>query len=168
MRLIRTLSILTAFVCAAATPVAAQAPGPTLLRAAAARVRTQMQGVQNYTVVMNLLGETMTLYASRERPGGPFRLQYATGGERSGALGVAVGMLDQVRLQVMQNADAVTAVAYNGISAETGAPAHRLLILYPCNSLPPPAVRSIILHVDTATRVVRRVAVALGRPGPAT
>jgi hypothetical protein len=171
---------------AAAALVALAQPAPAqgqtaeeILRTVGARARTRMQGVQNYTVNIKTMGQSVVSYASRG-PDGAFHVQAGGTGEMAGMAAEMTGWADELLLMfgsgLAENSltsEDIAAMTYGGVVNSLGAPAYRISASFntadgtaEVNEAMP---RRMVLDVDTATLLTRRMEVEMatgqGTPG---
>ena len=82
MKRSRALRLAAVVLACAATPAAARGQSPEeVLRRVAARTAEAARGVENYTLVLGVTDDTVTLYTSRGSPSDPFRVQFGARGQ---------------------------------------------------------------------------------------
>jgi hypothetical protein len=162
-------AIRAALLACVLAPSAARAQSAAeVLRQVEAQARETTREINNYTVRMQVLEGTVTLYAARPSPNAPFMIQFGADG-RLGPSMATLGINDALILAIQDprmTSLRRNSLSYQGVAEVTGAPAHVIRATPPRGrSDDGGGPRSFTVHFDTATLLPRRLEMGPGAPG---
>lgn len=164
---------------AVAHPAAAQLrTAEEVLRAVVARAQARMEGVQNYTLNVKSMGQSVVIYASRG-PDGTFRVQSGGTDAMAGMVSQMTGWPDEMLLLLVNGLEQNTITPediarsrYEGVVSSSDGPAYRISADFSADSAADTdedMPGRMVLDFDTATLLTRRMeaemAAQSGTPG---
>ncbi|HSU16197.1 hypothetical protein [Longimicrobium sp.] len=171
-------SLAVAAALAIAAPAAAQARTPLqILHAVSARAKARSAGVQNYTLTLKTMGQSVVSYVSRDESGA-FRAQSGGVGQMGSSAAEMTGWADELLLMMEtlpegeeEMPESMGTLTYDGVSGTSGAPSHVVTMSFAPEDAPDAGrmvPRRLSLHFDTTTLLTRRLeieTVSGGAPG---